>query len=773
MMDNQPILTRRGFVKAGGALLVTAGALPEALAPGGATVSAAALDATRLASWIEIKDDGTVVVRTGKAEMGVHMAAYYRQIVAEELDLNPDAISLVMGDTDRTPDGGWSASFIDGAQNLRKVAAYTRGALLGLAAKQLGSPVEALQVSTGVVSAAGVTRTVAYADIVRGQQLELTIPVSGGPLGKMNPAGTAVANGPGLTVTGTPQVKPVSQYRVVGTSYSSPSVADKVTAKTEWVGDVRLPGMLHARMVRPATMGSTLVSVGALDRQRFPTAELVRKGNLVAVVSPSEWEAVSAARAVAASTKWTEWAGLPGSGEVAGFIKMNCAAGPGRGDEAKTAAAFTKAAKVVSVSYQQPFVKHAPIGPYIAVADVKADGTTTVWTHSAQSQGLRAHLSLMLGVDSEKVTVRWLEGSGQYGRTSQGGDGAEADAVILSQLLRAPVRVQWTLQEDFAWSSASPAWTADLRAALDANGKLLALQSDFYSVPSDIRMVGAVLAGLPDVPIGNGGAGPATFGVGAVGTPYDVPAMFHRGYGMKSIGADAPSGVGLRGNIMRTPMQRQHVFALESLLNETAAAAGKDAIQFRLEHTSDRRLADLLKKTADAVGWQSRPSPNPGARRTGDTPVRGRGVAAMYRFGAYWVGVAEVEVTPSTGVVKIVRYTAGVDVGKVLNPRHLKLIVQGGAVMGISEVMNEELTFNAGAITSTDWSRYKIMTMGDTPDIQIVTLERDDVGFGGGGEAANGLPQPAIVAAIFDATGVMPRRTPLAPPYVKGLLANA
>jgi CO/xanthine dehydrogenase Mo-binding subunit len=473
---------------------------------------------------------------------------------------------------------------------------------------------------------------------------------------------------------------------------------------------------------------------------------------------------------VAAQTKWTEWTGLPGSGTVTSFIKANCTPGGGRGDEAKTEAAIASAAKVVSVSYEQPFVKHAPIGPYIAVADVKTDGTTMVWAHGAQSQGMRAHLAHMLGVAPDKVTVRWLEGAGQYGRTSLGGDGAEADAVILSQMLGKPVRVQWTLQEDFAWSSASPAWTADLKAGLDATGKLVALQSNFYTVPNDARMLGAVLAGLPDLPIGSGGGGPATFGVGAVAMPYNVPEMYHRGFGMRNVGADAPSGVGLRGNIMRTPGQRQHLFALESLLNEAAAAAGKDPVQFRLDHTSDRRLIDIIKKTADEAGWQPRPSPNPNARRTGNTPVKGRGMAAMYRFGAYWVGIAEVEVVPSTGVVKVTKFTTGVDVGKIINPRHLKLIIEGGALMGISEAMTEELSFDQGKITSTDWSRYKILTMGDTPELNMVTIDRDDVGFGGGGEAANTMPQPAIVAAVFDATGVQPRRTPLTPAYMQSLL---
>jgi CO/xanthine dehydrogenase Mo-binding subunit len=523
-------------------------------------------------------------------------------------------------------------------------------------------------------------------------------------------------------------------------------------------------------MVRPATLGSTLVSAGAVDKQQFPTAQVVIQGNLVAVVSPNEWEAVSVARAVARQTKWTAWTGLGSSSALRDAIKTNRPPSTSSGDTAQVEAAMASAAKTISATYEQPYVKHAPISPFTAVADVKMDGTTTVWTHSAHSSGLRAHLANMLGVPVDKVIVRWLEGAGQYGRTTFGGDGAEADAVILSRQLGKPVRVQWTLTEDLEWSSASPGWVADVKAGLDANGKLVALQSDFYTAPQgDYRMLGAVLAGLPEIDVASL-AGPPSFGVGAVVEPYTIPRMLHRAYGMPNLGHDAPSGVGLRGNIMRTPSHRQHILALESLMNEAAAAAGADPIQFRLDHTTDQRLIDIIKKTAEAARWRPRPSPNPDARRTGSTPVTGRGMAVIYRAGAYWAAIADAEVTPATGVVSVTKFTLGVDPGKVINPRHLKLNAEGGVVMGLSEALKEELTFDEGKVTSNTWARYKILTMAETPDIQVVTISRDDQDFGGGGEAANALPQPAVLAAVFDATGVQPRRTPLTPVYMQRLL---
>ena len=303
-----PKLTRRGFVKMGGALMVSF------TFPGFSTLAAElqSKPATRqLASWLEIRQDNTIVVRTGRTEIGTGMSAYYAQVIAEELNVQADAITLIMGDTDKTPDGGYSAGFLYGAVNLRKVGAYTYQALLGLAAEKLRVPVATLTVTDGVVSGGG--KSIRYGELVQNQQFDLKIPVSGAPP-KVDPTSwNGIAGLDGLTVLGDPPTKPISQYKVVGKSHPMPGIPDKVTGKTQWSCDVTLPGMLHARMVRPPTLGSTLISVGAVDKTRFPNAQVITKKNLVAVLSPNEWEAVSATRSVASSTKWSEWSGLPGS----------------------------------------------------------------------------------------------------------------------------------------------------------------------------------------------------------------------------------------------------------------------------------------------------------------------------------------------------------------------------------------------------------------------------------------------------------------------------
>jgi CO/xanthine dehydrogenase Mo-binding subunit len=766
-------LTRRTFVKAGGALVVSLGVgVPRGLA---SIIDADApenpSDPGRLASWLEIRADNTILVRTGRTEIGTGMSAYYAQTIAEELRVQPESITLVMGDTDRTPDGGYSAGLLGGAANLRKVGAYTYQALLALAATRLGVPVRDVTVANGVASGGG--RQVSYGELVRGQQLELTIPIKGTPT-KIDPANFAgIAGLDGFEVTGDPPLRPVHEYTVVGKSHPMPGIPDKVTGRTQWSCDVAVPGMLHARLVRPATLGSTLVSVGALDTRRFPTAQIVRKDNLLAVVSPNEWEAVGAAQAVAAGTKWSAWSGLPGSDQLTRTLRAHAWGKPAsRGTADEVHAALAAAATTVSATYEQPYVRHAPIGPFVAVADVGADGRVTVWTHSSNSQGLRARLAHLIGTSTANVTVRWLDHAGQFGRTTFGGDGAEADAVILSQLTGKPVRVQWTLSEDLTWSTVSAGWVEDIRGALDASGRLTAIHSAFYSPHFvDARPIGGLLAGLPQVPVKTGGNEVMTE------WPYDKIPRLEQAYGMENLGHDSPYG-GLRGNIMRTPGQRQQNFALEGLMTEAAAAAGADPIAFRIAHTSDRRLIDILEATAKAAGWDSRPSrvsqaANGAARNAAHAPtdvLTGRGVAIIVRTNAYWAGIAEVAVTPATGVVQVTKFTIGVECGKIINPRQLDRCMRAGLTMGLSEALKEEVTFDQSTVTSTDWTRYKILTMAETPEINVVQISRDDKGFGAGGEAPNALGPPAVAAAFLDATGVPARRIPLTPAYVKRLL---
>ena len=762
-------LTRRELVKAGGALLVSfgiAGAAPTKKS----AVAKNSLDPSLPNSWIEIHPDNSILIRTGKSDFGQGTTfTAYRQIVAEELNARFDDITTVwMGDTDRTPDGSGAFDFLGrGTPNIRKAAAYTYQALLELASHRLGVPKSEISVKDGVVSGGGKSMT--YGELVQGQQLKLTIPVEG----ELTSIG-------GLAVAGSPPMKPVSEYTVIGKSHRNSVIASKVTAREKWATDVRLPGMLHARMVHPKTLGSTLVSVGQLDKSRFPNAQVIVKGNLVGVVAPTEWEAIRASRQVASGTKWTDWKGLPGNARLFDHLKQADFASTrvSKSDKSKGDArsAMAAASKKLSATYEFSYMKHAPLGPTMALADVRADGSVHVYTHNQNPQALRGELAKMLGISIDHIIVRVYSGPGHYGRSNGGNAGAEDEAVILSKAVGKPVRVQWMREEDFQWSTQSPAAYSDVEIGLDANGKMTSYQIDHYMpAMQDDRPVGAVLAGLPTMPAPNDKAPFPGSTENDISDPwiYDgVAVLAEHGHGTAQIGQkESPLAIGLRDHSMRTPGQFQQNYPRELAVSEAAALAGADAIQFRIDHATEERVIGVLKKVREESGWETRPSPAPTASSIGDQPVRGRGISVMFRSGSYWACVCEVAVTPSTGVIKVEKYTIAVDPGIVVNPMQLKRQVEGGAMMGTSHALLEEARFDESAITSHDWRTYPILKMADIPEVKVVLMNRPDVGaYGGGSEAANALAAPAIAAALHDATGKIARHLPLKPEYVQAVL---
>lgn len=771
-------LSRRQFVKTGGALFVGITLLGRdffepVVSAAEASAKKNSLDAALSSSWFEIHPDNTILLRTGKVDFGQTTAhTAYRQIAAEELRVKYEAVTaVVMGDTDRTPDGGFSAGFLEyGGQNVRKAAAYTYQALLDLASTKLGVDKSQLTVRDGVVSGGG--KSISYGELVKGQQLKLTIPVTG-----------TLTDMFGLTVTGNPPLKPTSEYTIIGKSFANTVTPSKVQAKAEWVTDVRLPGMLHGRVIHPRTVGSTLVSVGALDKARYPNAQVVVKENLVGVVSPSEWEAIGAAQQVAADTKWTDWKGLPGHGQLHTWMReqadwKSTPVFKGEKNKGDAAPAHAGGANTLSASYELPFMKHAPIGPTIAVGDALADGTVFVHTHNQNPQALRGQIAMMLGTSVDNVVIRIYAGPGHYGRSNGGNAGAEDEAVILSKAVGKPVRVQWMRPEDLQWSTQSPPGLSDIKIAWNAEGKITAYHADHYMpAMQDDRLVGAILAGMPTptAPIPNAPEGSMATTVNSLQDPWiyeKVPNVAEQGLGTFQIGQKAsPLGVGLRDHSMRTPGQLQQNFPRELAMSEAAARAGLDAIEFRLRQTDDARLIGVLKAVREASGWETRKSPQTRAASSGDAVVKGQGVSAMLRSGTYWACVCQLSVAPSTGKVTIDKYAIAVDPGIVVNPLQLKRTIEGGALMGISHALYEEMTFDESGVTARDWRSYPILTMADVPEVKVVILPHPEVGaYGGGSEAANALAVSAIAAAFFDATGKPARRLPLKPAYVQSVL---
>lgn len=778
--SNNPIdvfgaaVTRRQFVKTGGMLAVGICMVGTAPLKGDAPKAAVAknsLDPSLPGSWIEIHADNTVLIRTGKNDFGQGTVfTAYRQIVAEELSMPFDAITTVVsGDTDATPDGGGSFGFLNGGTpNLRKVAAYTYQALLDLASKKLGVERDKLSVKDGIVSGGG--KSISYGDLIKGQQLNLTIPVQGDL--------TSIV---GLSVLGNPPMKPVSEYTVIGKSFPSSAIHAKVSAKAVWATDVRLPGMLHGRVVHPKTLGSTLVSAGQLDKSKYPHAQVIVKGNLVGVVAPTEWEAIQAAQQVAYGTKWTDWKGLPGSTKLYEHLRneadwKSTPVTKSSAAKGNVGAALASAHKKLSATYQMSYMKHAPIGPTMAVGDVRADGMVHIHTHNQNPQELRGEIAKMLGVTINRVIVHIYPGPGHYGRSNGGNAGAEDEAVVLSQAVGKPVRVQWMRADDMQWSTQSPVAFSDVELAVDGQGKLSAYQIDhFMPAMQDDRPVGAIIAGLPTMPAPdvNGDFISTTANDISDGWLYAEAAnVIERGHGTFQVGQKAsPLAIGLRDHSMRTPGQFQQNYPRELAMSEAAALAGVDAIQFRIDNIKEERAIGVLKAVREASGWDTRPSPRPDAATTGSTPVRGRGVSLMLRDDTYWACVCHIAVTPSTGAISVEKCTMAVDPGIVINPVQLKRQVEGGVMMGISIALFEEVMFNESGIQQEDWSGYPILTMADIPEIRVELIHNPKVGkYGGGSEAANALAAPAIAAALHDATGNVIRRLPMKPAYVQAVL---
>jgi CO/xanthine dehydrogenase Mo-binding subunit len=563
---------------------------------------------------------------------------------------------------------------------------------------------------------------------------------------------------------------------VVGKSFPNSVTVSKVTAKETWVTDVRLPGMLHARVVHPKTLGSKLISAGALDKARFPNAQVIVKGNLVGVVAPTEWEAIKAAQQVASGTKWTEWKGLPGNGRLFQFLREDAdwkAVPPATSKTSKgdVASALATSPKKLSATYQLPYLKHAPIGPTMAVADVRPDGSVHVYTHTQNPQALRTAIAHIMSTSTGNVVVRTFAGPGHYGRSNGGNAGAEDEAVILSKELGKPVRVQWMRQDDLQWSTQSSAAYSDVQLGLDADGKLVGYQIDHYMpAMQDDRLIGAVLAGLPTLP----GPGENNSTLAIANTMHDpwiydgAQTVLERAYGTFQVGQkSSPINVGIRDHSLRTPGQYQQNFPREIAITEAAVLGGKDPLEFRIQHAREKRTVAVLESVREASGWDAR------AGRSKDTGTirRGQGVSAMLRSGTYWACVANIAVDTSSGAIKVEKITVSVDPGIVINPMQLKRQIEGGSVMGVSIALHEELRFDESGVVSSDWQSYPIATMADLPEIKVVMINRPEVGkYGQGSEAANALAAPAIAGAFLDATGKVARRIPLKPAYVQSLL---
>jgi nicotinate dehydrogenase subunit B len=764
-MSAKTVLSRREFVKDTGGLLIgfslaDGAVLPQVLRA--AAESAPTPSPNRLDAWLRLDRDGIVHIFTGKSEIGMGVETGFAQIVAEELDVPVARVVFVMGDTSSTTDQGGvggSTSIAMGSKPLRNVAVTARTLLLRMAAKNLGASPDELQVHEGVVSVkSDPGRKASYAELAASGDLDDALKVSG--------------EGFALNVEGLGKPKDPSTYAVVGKPVPRVDLEPKILGKWQYVTDVRVPGMLHGRAIRPAGVGAKLMGVDDSAAKKIPGyLQTVTKGNFVGVVAENEWAAVRAAKAVRVNWSAPEQV-FPEQKNL--YQHMRTAAPKATKETLKkgdAAAALSSAPKKIQASYEAPYQSHATMGPGCAVADIHTDGLSTIWSGGQKPHALQKGFAELLGVPRDRVRVIWLEDAGSYGRP--GIEDTAADAVLLSQAVGKPVRVQWSRADMTAWGSKGPAVVYDLAAAVDEHGEITAVDfvsrafsgGEVHFQPSDAgNYLGAQLSGVRNT------GGVDEFAQWGVQAPAYVFPNLHAVSHVLSGFYDA--GSPLRTTHLRDPEGPQTSFAVESFMDELAAATGLDPIEFRLRHLDNPRAKAVLTAAAEKAGWERRPSPKSG-KAAGDL-LTGRGVGLSTRGGTYVGTIAEVEVNRRTGAARVTRFVCAHDCGLIINPEALRGTIAANLIQSMSRGMKEEVTFDRSNVTSVDWVTYPIARAHDIPaQVDIVLINHPELPPSGAGEPSSRVTAAAIANAIFDATGARVRQMPLTPARIKAALSSS
>jgi nicotinate dehydrogenase subunit B len=757
-MITQSAIDRRAFLTSTGALLVTLAA------PSGWTDAAANGAVTRppmkgdqLDSYITIDADGTVVAYYGKIDGGQGLGTAIAQMVAEEIDVPYESVRVVMGDSALTMDMGGASAAVGishGGMMLRRTAAEARRLLIDMASQKLGIPATELTVTDGVVhSKADPGKRVSYAELIGGRYFDARVKWNGKTSSQ-------------LAVEVDAPLKTHDQFKVIGQSFPRQDLPGKVFGTLEYVNDVRLPGMLHARMIRPTVAGAVPVNVDESSIKDIPGAQAVWIKDFLAVVAEKEWNAVKAAKALKVS--WSESKpNFPGHDKVhdhirkAPIVKRKIQRENGTVEEG-----LKQAVRIIEGEYEFPTQSHASMGPACAVADVR-DGEATIWTSTQKPYDSAVCVAELIGLPREKVRAIWMFGTGSYGRNDQGD--ATADAAVLSKHLGRPVRVQYMRHEGLAWDPKGTASVNRSRAGLDATGKVIAYENiskAFSRTDANTResraadVLAGHLLGLPlkpdhtfEIPVAS-----YTFDHGRLGWEIVPPLM------------DRASP--LRTTHVRDPYGPPILFGSESFMDEVAAATNTDPVDFRLQYLKNPRDRDAVRIAAEHYGWQKRPSPR-NDQKDNEVAI-GRGIAFRRHFSTFIGLVAEVRVHRRTGKIDIARYVCAHDVGMIVNPETLKHVIDRQLVYGTSRAMIEEVRFDENMVQSVDWLTYPVLHIDTLPEsIEIVLIKRPEAAPSGAAEMALGLVPAAIGNAVFDATGVRLRRVPFTPERVKAALERA
>ncbi len=737
--------SRRKVLAGGGALIVSfslfnSGLFAQEAEDGAAAAAGPKLPGSlqnnpMLDSWIRIDADGGVSLFTGKAELGQGIKTALLQLAAEELDLEPRVIKVISSDTDQTPDEGYTAgsrSMQDSGNAVRNAAAQVREILIGVAAAKLELEPGELKAENGKIVAAD-GRGFGYGELVADNVLH----VKAEPKSKL---------------------KDFKSYSVIGKSWPRIDIPGKVTGAVTYVQDLRLPGMAHARVVRPPSYGARLRAVETANVEKMPgVLKVVRNGSYLAVIASREFQAIQAMRALAAAARWDEEAKLPDPAGIYDWLQQAPA------EELVILDTKTLpgvAARSIEATYRRPYQMHASVGPSCAVA-LMQDGKVTMWTHNQGVYPLRKAVSELLKLPEDKVRCIHMEGSGCYGHN--GSDDAGGDAALLAAAFPGrPVRVQWMREDEHGWEPYGSAMISKARASLDAGGNIVYWQYDVWSTTHGSRPGGAksLVAGwlveppltlsTPRVP-----TSPESDGNRNAKPPYKLPSARVLHHYVKPMP--------LRVSALRSLGAYMNVFSVESLMDELASAASADPVEFRLRYLDDPRARDVIRMTAERFGW-SREKLRKG---------RGRGFAyARYKNSATYVALAtEVEVEHETGGIRVLRVVAATDSGQAVNPDGIRNQIEGGIIQSASWTLYEAVAYDKTRVTSRDWSSYPILRFAAVPEsIDVHVIDRPGQPFLGAGEASQGPMAAAIANAVADATGVRIRDLPLTRDRVKAAI---
>lgn len=677
--------------------------------------------------FIAIRANGEILAFNGHVDLGTGIRTSLAQIVAEELEVEPAQVTMVLGHTEATPNQGptiASASIQISALPLRRAAAQARAWL---------------------VARAGDAAQVDVASLLAGEQVQLTL-------------------------ADDVKTKPVEQYRVVGRSAPRVDIPAKATGELTFVHDVRVPGMLHGRVVRPPYAGRDSgdfvgTSLIAVDESSIANVagvvRVVVEGDFIGVVAEREEQAIEAARRL--KVRWKPAPALPDLNAPEAALRAAPAQRRellGTGD---VQAALAEGTHRLTRTYVWPYQMHGSIGPSCAVADWH-DNRLTVWSGTQNPHVLRIDMARLSGLDEGAIEIVRMEAAGCYGRNCA--DDVCADAVLLSRAVGRPVRVQLTREQEHLWEPKGAAQLMDVEGGATADGTLTAY--DFVSrYPSNDAPILALLL------TGRVSSAPRMLEMG------DRTAVPAYGYGALHIACDDTPAIA-RASWLRGVSALPNTFAHESFIDELAHACGADPLAFRLRHLPDTRAQELLVALAQAAEWRE------GARGSRGKPdanglLHGRGIAyARYihskfpGFGAAWAAwIVDVEVDPQTGNVRVTRLHVGQDTGMMVNPDGVRHQIHGNAVQSLSRVLREQVRFDGAGVASREWGSYPIAAFPDLPAIQVLLMPRQSESPLGAGESASLPGAPAIANALFDATGLRLTHAPFTPEVVRQACATA